>query len=1372
MSSGVKSPDPPDGLVSQDMIPDGDPGDDSQESSTLRNALQPLPDTQPDTQSRTSALENHSSEKHGSISVPLLSRPKELAISQPDITFKYAQPTKITPGQFNRSKSSKMINLVMESALTEDSSIPSGVISEKKTVPGSVDTEAMFIPARHKRSPNLNEQQPPQAGTSTALEVSPSEQPPVQRSRIQAMDEIPTQPGLGHVPKKKPPFEDYQPTYLPLDHENQLYTPATVPKISQGQDVASRSDKPHSAIVPKNNPQHLMYQGTVQILQQKPRTSFQNDTSVSSAYPPRQVPPLTSPSIGMMNRPLRDREGRSSKLNTPSSRPQSVSVIGSNTKRKRASHTSVVSSSLRATNGHALLEQAETPSLRRRRWSPQDQLKRQLVQKLNTHMGDVAGCINDKFVDITAEMDKQFQTITDLKYIVKQQRDEMSWYKNQTQSKESVIQQLEENKDQLAVKLQKTEQELQERSTKYSKLEEKCRGYKEYLNKAIVEQQDLYKATKAKCDGAISLMQAEESKRKILQERERKHAEAAREHLNQVVKTTIAAHKQQNGELNNKIESLNQIIQERDADILRERETSGVLLLQNTSITSIQDTLQNFGTQIEGIVSKVNEIVSHQNHQDDVKAGEMHTKIDQIVGQLRALDERVYSKDAVSKELQELNNRAVSSLLGKLEPILDSQLENRASLESLSSGLREYIDHLWAALQDREDILEENVEQRQAENEKHIDMLHQKLQSKEQECAQQSQLLFYSEAAVRDRQSAIDKLQAEISELEQTQANSVAQSELMESLRKDQAKLKEDAAGKAAQVSELQTRLQESRVAIEAEGKKHQRVTEELQKLIDQKVVEAQAAQVQAVEAAQRDALLKMNQVKADIDERLSQALEERGTLQRELDEAKEKISTMRYEFSSNSAKINHLEKELETSETKTTKVREDMDQKIEEHQKSREHQLKVIEDLQCQLANTNKKFSNLAENAQAYDKAAKLVLQSLVQWTQDYAEVRQIVSELANNKNGVMSEEIDPRFQPLIQIQLLQKAVIQYCQAQKQAAETLSGGPDSVKARPPAAASLNFAPKATMDSILDRIRRVMIRSPSRNAPSPRPPSVQTEQERRRTADPPKSIMKYASNFQQQEAEDQPSSGLSIRRHSIHSDSRDAHQQGKPKESVEGSTMNRSVVLNRGPYNRLVAGSNARFEKSTTENVSPQNDILDDDGTTEREAMPKEDSKRKALTTQEPETSRKRARITTTKKPHLSTPHTSPPESNAANGSDFEHIPHAPRKTGQRSIVGDEQPSSPIRSSQLSQDNSQRHTVTVTSGSVQSGIRHRSMEGRMPFVRGISLNGSQDPLALFHQRRRSTSTRGNEDSQDSTAQDVEAQDQALLSMSRRFTMGR
>lgn len=78
--------------------------------------------------------------------------------------------------------------------------------------------------------------------------------------------------------------------------------------------------------------------------------------------------------------------------------------------------------------------------------------------------------------------------------------------------------------------------------------------------------------------------------------------------------------------VNNQIENLNHKIQEREADVMRERETAQALLQQNGSINNINETLKIFGAQIEGVVGKVNEVAAQQYQHDDQSAREVHVK--------------------------------------------------------------------------------------------------------------------------------------------------------------------------------------------------------------------------------------------------------------------------------------------------------------------------------------------------------------------------------------------------------------------------------------------------------------------------------------------------------------------------------------------------------------------------------------------------------------------------------------------------------------------------------------------------------------------------------------------------------------------------
>lgn len=82
-------------------------GEDSQESMTLLNAMNPLPDSQ-------SQPRSPSSRESPIVKVQLLSRPKDSMDSDLNAGFSYAPRVKINPGQYNRRLPSNPINTVSE----------------------------------------------------------------------------------------------------------------------------------------------------------------------------------------------------------------------------------------------------------------------------------------------------------------------------------------------------------------------------------------------------------------------------------------------------------------------------------------------------------------------------------------------------------------------------------------------------------------------------------------------------------------------------------------------------------------------------------------------------------------------------------------------------------------------------------------------------------------------------------------------------------------------------------------------------------------------------------------------------------------------------------------------------------------------------------------------------------------------------------------------------------------------------------------------------------------------------------------------------------------------------------------------------------
>lgn len=78
--------------------------------------------------------------------------------------------------------------------------------------------------------------------------------------------------------------------------------------------------------------------------------------------------------------------------------------------------------------------------------------------------------------------------------------------------------------------------------------------------------------------------------------------------------------------VNKQIEGLNQKVQEREADVVRERETATTLLDQTNNINNIQVTLKIFGQQIEEVIGKVNAVVAQRYDSDAQSAKHMNLK--------------------------------------------------------------------------------------------------------------------------------------------------------------------------------------------------------------------------------------------------------------------------------------------------------------------------------------------------------------------------------------------------------------------------------------------------------------------------------------------------------------------------------------------------------------------------------------------------------------------------------------------------------------------------------------------------------------------------------------------------------------------------
>lgn len=693
-----------------------------------------------------------------------------------------------------------------------------------------------------------------------------------------------------------------------------------------------------------------------------------------------------------------------------------------------------------------------------------------------------------------------------------------------------------------------------------------------------------------------------------------------------------------------------------------------------------------------------------------------------------------------------------------LNPVLKSHTEIQANLQKLSDAVEDYMEDFWMKLEDREDVLTELLEQTQADNAQ----LQAHVQLREDECNVLVVRLEEATATTRQREKELENLKIEVAELEQDQARAMEQAARASSLREACEKMKVDVAAKAAAARDLENRLQQSQSALLNETEQHKSHTQELHKMIQQREEAARAAQEAAVEVARQEVTRDMGIAQENISTFLKQAEAEKAKLKNELHTAKQQVSMVEEMNKQTHQKVDELRSDLEVATAKANRLDEESNEKDVEIQKVVDHSSVQVADLEAKVARKEREIAQLSEDAQTYEKQVQEALSSLKEWTGSHQAMKGFISELRKAQDGRL-DSINPKLQPVLEIDMIHQAIFQYCQTQGKSAATGSQGTaedtttgkdvwaDLPSSRPPR----QIPPESLATRVLDQVgRRVKIQSPSQTTPSPIPPSVSAEQERRRLANPPKSIMKASSQTTIIEKEDLaepkapasswslPSWGYFGRRMSktkTNALAKAAHQQDELRQgqdAQDSSTFIRSD-FNRTPYNRPVSGSTTRAESTIT-----------GDETRARQ----EPRKRKQADFPEMRSPAKRTSARAEKgNPRPSIQHMSPPECQVTQVDGSQVPPSAPRKKQRKNTSTGSVRFSPVRSSYFKQSVSTTEREAPSQsldhdGAVAVGLV-KPKASLAPRARTKSQDGSQESQSLDYPIRHSSQQ--NEDSQDS-----------------------
>lgn len=226
---------------------------------------------------------------------------------------------------------------------------------------------------------------------------------------------------------------------------------------------------------------------------------------------------------------------------------------------------------------------------------------------------------------------------------------------------------------------------------------------------------------------------------------------------------------------------------------------------------------------------------------------------------------------------------------------------------------------------------------------------------------------------------------------------------------------------------------------------------------------------------------------------------------------------------------VSELKVELHESQEALSKVTEnhkrhsqELLDTIEQHDKAVKAAQQEVADLKGKVTHKDKEIAQLSKDVQTYDKQVQKALNYLKDRVEDHKDIKSFIST-PRNAQGSHPNGIDPKLGAVSEIGILHQATFQYLVATK--------NPDRIH------------------------HRRTSQSPVQGVPSPNPPAVSEEQERRRSADPPKTIMKASLQSTRVEEKDreksaatQPSTRMPSR---LFSARRKNHDEEKADQEIE-----------------------------------------------------------------------------------------------------------------------------------------------------------------------------------------------------------------------------
>ncbi|SPQ23200.1 d42d6844-add0-49bf-a980-3505cee3d2a5 [Thermothielavioides terrestris] len=519
---------------------------------------------------------------------------------------------------------------------------------------------------------------------------------------------------------------------------------------------------------------------------------------------------------------------------------------------------------------------------------------------------------------------KYHKYIKRLKRELAEESDVIAQQTSQISTQTHEIKDLQALREEMAGQLRDLEAKLGASEDRARKLEEKYRPCKTHLNSAIQEQQDLYTRSKKHWEQSIEEMRAMEKSQNTDTEMTVRKAEAIRAQMMEKVRQAIAQNKTEALELYKRMDALTQQLEEKEAELSRERESTRVLSEKVQRLQATSTGFEALAAQGKEILDQLGEQAKKTDEQRQKFADELRDRLDAVANRLEALSGMASSQSDALASLRQTQDESLNSVTIKLDNVLECREAAKNATTQLSTDLEINLAKVWQRLDNQLESLSKQLAEKSEEN----GMMSTLYRRKEAECEKHMKELAALRDTTEKQEQQIQDLDSSLFALDAAHEESEDKIRRLQESAAETAQLREELKSKAAVVAELQSKLDAQDRAHASELHMYTSDIRKLVQALQEKDLSSGIAAQQAAEAARCEIRLEMEKANSKTERLLHETEKQRNALASQVEELKQELREKEQGDSRNSATIHSLQERLSTAEAKQNTMTDEFTQR------------------------------------------------------------------------------------------------------------------------------------------------------------------------------------------------------------------------------------------------------------------------------------------------------------------------------------------------------------------------------------------------------------------------------------------------------------